>query len=176
MFTFYNVVWWYSQPTHTKKNTSDYQMCSHSTMLSDGIHNQLTLAKPLSDQFTFYNAVWWYSLWTNSHNQNHYQINSHSTMRSDGFHNQLTQPKPLSDQFTFYNAVCWYSQPTDTSKTTIDYQMCSHSTMLSDGIHNQLTLTKQDHYQNWASAWDFQQCVILTCVDSGEPLQPHFKL
>ena len=28
----------------------------------------------------------------------------------------------------------------------------------------------------WASAWDFQQCVILTCVDSNEPLQPPFKL
>ena len=28
----------------------------------------------------------------------------------------------------------------------------------------------------WASAWDFQQCGILTCVDSDEPLQPPFKL
>ena len=28
---------------------------------------------------------------------------------------------------------------------------------------------------NWATAWDFQQCVILTSVDSDEPLQPPFK-
>ena len=28
----------------------------------------------------------------------------------------------------------------------------------------------------WASAWDFQQCGILTCVDLDEPLQPLFKL
>ena len=27
----------------------------------------------------------------------------------------------------------------------------------------------------WASAWDFQQCGILTCVDSDEPLQLPFK-
>ena len=27
-----------------------------------------------------------------------------------------------------------------------------------------------------ASACDFQQCGILTCVDSDEPLQSHFKL
>ena len=27
----------------------------------------------------------------------------------------------------------------------------------------------------WASAWDFQQYDILICVDSDEPLQPHFK-
>ena len=29
---------------------------------------------------------------------------------------------------------------------------------------------------NWASAWDFQQYDILTCVDSDEPLHPPFKL
>ena len=28
----------------------------------------------------------------------------------------------------------------------------------------------------WASAWDFQKCDILTCVDSDEPLQPLLKL
>ena len=28
----------------------------------------------------------------------------------------------------------------------------------------------------WASAWDFQQCGILTCVDWDEPLQPPLKL
>ena len=28
----------------------------------------------------------------------------------------------------------------------------------------------------WAVTCDFQQCGILTCVDSDEPLQPHFKL
>ena len=28
----------------------------------------------------------------------------------------------------------------------------------------------------WASAWDFQQFDILTCVDSDEPLQPPFRL
>ena len=28
----------------------------------------------------------------------------------------------------------------------------------------------------WASAWDFQQCGILTCLDSDEPLQPPVKL
>ena len=28
----------------------------------------------------------------------------------------------------------------------------------------------------WASACDFQQCGILTCVDWDKPLQPHFKL
>ena len=28
----------------------------------------------------------------------------------------------------------------------------------------------------WAVAWDFQQCGILTCVDSDEPVQPPFKL
>ena len=27
----------------------------------------------------------------------------------------------------------------------------------------------------WASTWDFQQCGILTCVDSEEPVQPPFK-
>ena len=31
-------------------------------------------------------------------------------------------------------------------------------------------------YHKWAMAWDFQQCGILTCVDSDEPLQPTFKL
>ena len=31
-------------------------------------------------------------------------------------------------------------------------------------------------YVIWASAWDFQQCGILTCVDSDEPVQPPFKL
>ena len=29
---------------------------------------------------------------------------------------------------------------------------------------------------NWAATCDFQQCGILTSVDSEEPLQPHFKL
>ena len=29
---------------------------------------------------------------------------------------------------------------------------------------------------NWASAWDFQQCGILTSVDSDENVQPSFKL
>ena len=29
---------------------------------------------------------------------------------------------------------------------------------------------------NGASAWDFQQFGVLTCVDSDEPLQPPFKL
>ena len=29
---------------------------------------------------------------------------------------------------------------------------------------------------NGASAWDFQQFCVLTCVDSDEPLQPPFKL
>ena len=28
----------------------------------------------------------------------------------------------------------------------------------------------------WASVWDFQQCGILTCVDSDRPGQPPFKL
>ena len=28
----------------------------------------------------------------------------------------------------------------------------------------------------WVVAWDFQQCSILTCVDSDEPVQPPFKL
>ena len=28
----------------------------------------------------------------------------------------------------------------------------------------------------WAATWDFQQCGILTCVDSDEPVQPPFKL
>ena len=28
---------------------------------------------------------------------------------------------------------------------------------------------------NWANAWDFHQCGILTCVDSDDPLQPPFK-
>ena len=28
----------------------------------------------------------------------------------------------------------------------------------------------------WATTWDFQQCGILTCVDSDEPVQPSFKL
>ena len=28
----------------------------------------------------------------------------------------------------------------------------------------------------WAVTWDFQQCGILTCVVSDEPLQPPFKL
>ena len=43
-------------------------------------------------------------------------------------------------------------------------------------------LRKQQHWMDyplfilWASAWDFQQCGILTCVDSEKPLQPHFKL
>ena len=31
-------------------------------------------------------------------------------------------------------------------------------------------------HDNWASAWDFQQFDILTCVDSDEPVQPPFKL
>ena len=29
---------------------------------------------------------------------------------------------------------------------------------------------------NWAATWDFQQCGILTDVDSDEPLQYPFKL
>ena len=33
------------------------------------------------------------------------------------------------------------------------------------------------HKENiWATACDFQQCGILTSVDSDEPVQPHFKL
>ena len=28
----------------------------------------------------------------------------------------------------------------------------------------------------WAATWDFQQCGILTSVDSEEPVKPHFKL
>ena len=28
----------------------------------------------------------------------------------------------------------------------------------------------------WASVWDFQQCGVLTCIDSDEPLQPPSKL
>ena len=31
-------------------------------------------------------------------------------------------------------------------------------------------------YKNRAATCDFQQCCILTCVDSDEPLQPPFKL
>ena len=30
--------------------------------------------------------------------------------------------------------------------------------------------------RKWAVTWDFQQCGILTCVDSNEPVQPPFKL
>ena len=37
-------------------------------------------------------------------------------------------------------------------------------------LHLQLAKGKQ------AAAWDFQQFDILTSVDSGEHLQPHFKL
>ena len=33
-----------------------------------------------------------------------------------------------------------------------------------------------DNETKWASAWDFQQCGILTCVDSDEPVQSPFKL
>ena len=29
---------------------------------------------------------------------------------------------------------------------------------------------------NWAATCDFQQCGILTSVDSDEPVKPHFKL
>ena len=162
VFIFYNAVCWYWRPTHTTKTTircihilqccllilttnshnqNHYQMYSYSTMLSDGIDNQLTQPKPLSDVFIFYNAVCWYwqpthttkttircihilqccllILTTNSHNQNHYQMYSYSTMLSVDIDDQLTQPKPLSDVFIFYNAVCWYSQPTHTNKTAI---------------------------------------------------------
>ena len=31
-------------------------------------------------------------------------------------------------------------------------------------------------YRIWAAAWDFQQCGILTSVDSDEHVQPPFKL
>ena len=30
-------------------------------------------------------------------------------------------------------------------------------------------------YHNWAEACDFQQCGILTSVDSDKPVQPSFK-
>ena len=35
---------------------------------------------------------------------------------------------------------------------------------------------KRPGINKWASAWDFQQCGILTCVDSDEPVQPPCKL
>ena len=38
-----------------------------------------------------------------------------------------------------------------------------------------LVIKVYKHYI-WASAWYFQQCGILTCVDLDEPLQPPFKL
>ena len=40
-------------------------------------------------------------------------------------------------------------------------------------------MSRGDRYGNniiWATAWDFQQCGILTSVDSDEPVQPPFKL
>ena len=39
-------------------------------------------------------------------------------------------------------------------------------------VKYQVTIGKN----NWAVTCDFQQCGILTCVDSDEPLQPPFKL
>ena len=42
--------------------------------------------------------------------------------------------------------------------------------------HNDYGMLGRHQYDNWAVAWDFQQCGILTCVDSDEPLQPPLKL
>ena len=36
--------------------------------------------------------------------------------------------------------------------------------------------TSKDHTNKWAVTWDFQQCGILTSVDSDKPVQPPFKL
>ena len=45
---------------------------------------------------------------------------------------------------------------------------------------NKQNLNKQEGEKRaidiWAAAWDFQQCGILTNVDSDEPVQPPFKL
>ena len=36
-------------------------------------------------------------------------------------------------------------------------------------------ISQQSDIKIWASAWDFQQCDILTSVDSDEPVQPPFR-
>ena len=41
---------------------------------------------------------------------------------------------------------------------------------------NNLSLRTWHKNQNWATTRDFQQCGILTSVDSDEPVQPSFKL
>ena len=37
-------------------------------------------------------------------------------------------------------------------------------------------IQRPQHYYNWAATCEFQQCGILTSVDSNEPVQPPFKL
>ena len=39
-----------------------------------------------------------------------------------------------------------------------------------------LLVSYAENLRKWASAWDFQQCGIFTCVDSDGPLQPSFVL
>ena len=42
--------------------------------------------------------------------------------------------------------------------------------------HHFIPNPKTTQYKNWAATCDFQQCGILTSVDSDEPKQPPFKL
>ena len=43
-------------------------------------------------------------------------------------------------------------------------------------VHNTVFLTSLHNTTKWAATCDFQQCGILTSVDSDEPVQPPFKL
>ena len=42
--------------------------------------------------------------------------------------------------------------------------------------HHKLVHTVRKNVYNWAVTCDFQQCGILTSVDSDEPVQPDFKI
>ena len=57
--------------------------------------------------------------------------------------------------------------------------VCKHHKSFSPWVSNKRTTNEVcavAHVENsLATACDFQQCGILTSVDSDEPVQPHFK-
>ena len=56
------------------------------------------------------------------------------------------------------------------------YQLKRHEIIHSDEKPFKCDHCDRVFKDKWASAWDFQQCGISTCVDSDEPLQPPLKL
>ena len=70
----------------------------------------------------------------------------------------------------------WYVRPAKTQEAAQAHLSLHMSKCHIVGNHVTRLIIKHQLKQEIAVTRDFQQCGILTCVDSDEPVQPPFKL